>query len=89
MLNTTVKPKLIQFLLWCLSKLITGVFISDNREYTTRVIELMARENKIDSGEYKRHRVLSRLIKEFPNAKKSDLALEIELCFNSHPDLFD
>lgn len=35
------------------------------------------------SGEFKRHQVLARLIKEFPRTEHSKLALAIELALNT------
>lgn len=49
-------------------------------ELRRRTIELVkAQDHPTASGEYKRHQVFARLIKEFPAAKHRDLGLEIEL----------
>lgn len=74
-----LSSKVINVCLWILSKLSDGIFIEPIRVYSLRTRELMKLENSVDSGEYKRHRVLSRLIKDFPDVPVHKLALEIEL----------
>lgn len=37
------------------------------------------------SGEYKRHQVLAKLIKAFPNASKRDLGMAIEMAVKALP----
>ena len=45
-----------------------------------RTKELVAQFDPVDgSGEYKRHQVYARLIKEFPTAQRRHLALAIEI----------
>lgn len=45
-----------------------------------RVAELVAHADQVDgSGEYKRHQVYARLIKEYPATPRSTLALAIEV----------
>jgi hypothetical protein len=49
-------------------------------EVRRRTIELVrAQDHPTASGEYKRHQVYARLIKEFPAEKHRTLGLEIEL----------
>ena len=48
--------------------------------YTKRAYELVKEYDTLQaSGEYKRHQIYSKLIKEFPEVSKKDLALSIEL----------
>lgn len=47
--------------------------------FTNRASSLIMMADKLkSSGEYKRHHVYSRLIKEFPQIPKRQIALEIE-----------
>lgn len=49
-------------------------------EYANRAFELVKEYELIkESGEYKRHQVYAKLIKEFPDVKKSELGLAIEV----------
>ena len=53
---------------------------SELTEYTKRAIELVRGVDIIKtSGEGKRHHVYARLIKEYPEIPKRDLALSIEI----------
>ena len=49
-------------------------------EYANRAFDLVKKYDTVkESGEYKRHQVFSRLIKELPQAEKKNLGLAIEL----------
>lgn len=56
------------------------IVLTGQREYSRRTLQLINEAEELNtSGEYKAHRVYARLLKEFPNIKRSDLRLEIEL----------
>jgi hypothetical protein len=75
-----MKKTIQRFALWLLSLFPVPV---DNTlpDYAIRA-EVLVREQEAftdTSGEYKRHQVYAKLIKEFPDVRQRDLGLAIEL----------
>jgi hypothetical protein len=74
-----MRLQLIRFLKWCLAKLEPQ---PDHSSLYARTKELVRWADSFaagTSGEYKRHQVYARLMKEFPELPKRSLGLAIEL----------
>jgi hypothetical protein len=57
--------------------------IVESDEFKLHVRELILDKERINvDGEYKRHMVYAELIKRFPDKRKRDIALAIELAIN-------
>lgn len=71
-----------KLLTYILVKLGYDVYVLNVGPYAVKARELMEQFSKLQvSGEYKRHQVLARLKKLYPEAKTCDLAFVIELLY--------
>ena len=72
-----MKNFIIKYLVWLLNKLESP---QDLPAYMDRAKILVTSIDKAEqSGEWKRHQVYARLIKEFPQISRKDLGLAIEI----------
>ena len=72
-----MKNFIIRFLVWLLGKLESP---KDLPPYLERAAVLVAAIDRVEQGgEWKRHQVYARLIKEFPQISRKDLGLAIEI----------
>jgi hypothetical protein len=73
-----MKAFLVKVLMWTLKQVVSpDPRLVRVRELVVWANELRVRDQEV-TGERKRHQVLNRLVEEFPDAKRRDLALMIE-----------